>query len=207
MLIPSWSASLQQTLKRLGNRPVPQRARIAILGIGQELRGDDAIGSLVARQLQARRPATSDGLVLDGGAAPESQTGPLRRFRPDVVILVDAAQMDAPAGAIRWLAWADTQGLSASTHTLPLHVLAYFLTLTLGCEVFLVGIQPADTTLAAEVSPAVRAAGEAVISALATYLWDSDIGEPNPRAPEALPLSQSLTAATGAVSDTRTDSF
>ena len=40
---------------------------------------------------------------MEAGPAPENFTGPLRRFRPDLVLLVDAAQMDAEPGTIGWL--------------------------------------------------------------------------------------------------------
>lgn len=102
-------------------------------------------------------------LVIAAGAAPENHTGVLRRFAPDLVLLVDAAQLDEAPGRVRWLAWQETSGLSASTHTLPPHLLAQYLTGELGCEVALIGIQPGDTTIGAPLSPEVqRAAAEIV---------------------------------------------
>ena len=88
----SWHDSLARTLKQLRrlNRP----PRLAVVGIGHELRGDDAAGVRVARALQSRFP-TSDALVaIDAGSAPENHTGALRRFKPDLVLLIDAAQIE-----------------------------------------------------------------------------------------------------------------
>ncbi len=180
----SWQDSLTAMLRSLQR---PERApRVAILGIGQELRGDDAAGVVIARSLRAaeahqedRHKVTPEGLsaghstwekppllVLDAGPAPESCTGALRRFRPDLVLLIDAAQMDQAPGCVCWLTEEDISGVSANTHTLPLSLLTQFLRAELGCQVALLGIQPADNTFDTEISPAVCSAVGEVINDL-----------------------------------------
>jgi hydrogenase 3 maturation protease len=134
--------------------------------LGSELRGDDAAGVAVARVLAMRPGRGWPLLVIDAGFAPENQIGPLRRFKPDLVLLVDAAHMDEAPGTVRLLAWQEAGGLSASTHTLPPSVLAEYLTTTLGCEVALLGIQPANDAIGARLSPEVRQAIAAVAQAL-----------------------------------------
>ncbi|MCS7221416.1 MAG: hydrogenase 3 maturation endopeptidase HyCI [Anaerolineae bacterium] len=155
--------------------------RLAVVGIGHELRGDDAAGVVVARNLveafSNQGPSTegSSGvafwlsdwlLVVDAGPAPENCTGPLRRFEPDLVLLVDAAQMGTAPGEIRWLTWEDVSGLGMSTHMSSLRLLAGYLAAELGCEVALIGIQPADDSLGAPLSPAVRQAVEVITEEL-----------------------------------------
>ncbi len=108
--------------------------------------------------------------MIDGGAAPENFTGPVRRFRPDLVILVDAAQMDDLPGTIRWLDWTQTEGLSASTHTLPPHMLARYLVAETGCALGVIGIQPAQNAFGAPLSPAVEAAVAEIVTTLAAAL-------------------------------------
>src|SRR5512139_263168 len=120
----------------------PRPARVAILGVGNELNGDDGAGVRVVRELAARLPAAPGVLLIEAGVAPENFTGPLRRFRPDLVLEIDAAHLDREPGATSWVDWREADGLSASTHTLPPSVLAAYLTSELGCEVALVGIQP-----------------------------------------------------------------
>ncbi|HEX6383528.1 MAG TPA: hydrogenase 3 maturation endopeptidase HyCI [Anaerolineae bacterium] len=156
-----WTEWLAQSLTRL--QP-DERPRLAVVGIGHVLRGDDAAGVAVARALQPY--AHEHLLVVDAGHAPENHTGPLRRFAPDLVLLVDTAQMNEPPGMVRWLPWQETSGVSASTHTMPPYVIARYLTAELGCEVALIGIQPADTTLGAPLSPAVQQTVYAVAQAL-----------------------------------------
>ena len=160
---PGWARNLTQTLSRLrrDNRP----PRIAIVGLGHNLCGDDAAGVVVAQALQAQmKPNPPNGLlIIDAGPAPENFTGPLRRFVPDLVLLIDAAQLDEAPGAVRWLPWTAAAGLSASTHTLSPYLLARYLTLELECEVVLLGIQPARLVGDGPLSPQVRrAVGEVV---------------------------------------------
>ncbi|MDX5297378.1 MAG: hydrogenase 3 maturation endopeptidase HyCI [Gammaproteobacteria bacterium] len=140
------------------------------MGIGNETNGDDAAGVIAARALLPRLAGRDDRLVLDAGAAPENFTGPVRRFQPDLVILIDAAQMDEAPGAVCWLDWTETDGMSASTHTLPPYVLAKFLVADTGCELALIGIQPAQNAFGAPLSPVVAGAVEDVVNTLAGAL-------------------------------------
>jgi len=166
----TWSRSAIQTLKSRASTDTGSPAgpgRVAVLGIGQELRGDDAAGLKVAQRLWAvREPAAEERvLIVQAGPAPENQTGTLRRFGPDLVIMVDAAEMGEAPGTVRWLDWKETTGITAVGHALPLHVLAGYLVAELGCQVCLLGIQPATASifsdeigapLSQEVSDAVR---------------------------------------------------
>jgi hydrogenase 3 maturation protease len=152
---------------------------VAVVGVGQEINGDDAAGVKVAQALLKRqragssdapRPAPFSLLVVEAAHAPENCTGAIRRFAPDLVILVDAAEMGDPPGVVRWLDWREAAGLNTSTHTLPPSMVARYLATELSCEVALVGIQVHDTALGAPVSPAVRRAIRAVAHGLATLL-------------------------------------
>lgn len=142
---------------------VARPQRVAVMGIGNELNGDDAAGVLVARRLKemlAKFPHLAGRvLVLEAATAPESFTGPLRRFAPDLVIMVDAAYLERDPGAVEWIDWQNTDGMSASTHGLPPTLLSYYLMTELGCRVRLVGIQPVhldfDRPVSAEVMQAV----------------------------------------------------
>jgi hydrogenase 3 maturation protease len=142
--------------------------RIVVLGMGNELDGDDAAGIKVARLLKTALADCSHVLVIDGGNAPESYTGKIRQFGPDFVLLVDGADMDEAPGTVALLDWEDTDGLSGSTHTLPLHVLSNYLVLEFGCQVALLGIQiqQLNMTLGDPLSPPVAAAVDEVVGEL-----------------------------------------
>jgi hydrogenase 3 maturation protease len=149
--------------------PTPRPARVAILGVGNEMNGDDGAGVVAVRELAALTPPPSDVLLIEAGAAPESFTGPLRRFRPDLIIEIDAAMLGDEAGATAWLDWREADGLSASTHTLPPSVLAKFIQADLGCEMTILGIQPARVEMGTGLSPAVASAVKALAGQI--YRW------------------------------------
>ncbi|MEW5869411.1 MAG: hydrogenase maturation protease [Chloroflexota bacterium] len=147
---------LAEAQARAGDRP----ARLAIVGIGNELGGDDAAGMALALALKPRLAHLEAVRVYPAGPAPESFTGPLRRFAPDLALLVDAAQLDLPPGGLACLDWEETSGLSACTHCLPLHVFCGYLAAEVGCRVAVVGIQPGVLGLGMGLSPAVQAGVE-----------------------------------------------
>ncbi len=163
----SWDVLLGEQLGRL--RKTTASPRVAVLGIGHELQGDDAAGVLIARHLQSLLGPSEERLVLCAGPAPENCTGALRRFGPDLVLMIDAAQMDEAPGTVRLISCQDVTGIGASTHTLPLHILVKYLTSELGCEITLLGIQPAFVEFG-EMSPLMLKVVPAIAKRLAILL-------------------------------------
>ncbi len=141
-----------------------------ILGIGQELDGDDAAGVSVARQLSRRMGESGRWQIIDAGTAPENYAGQIGQWSPDAVIAVDAAQLDQPAGSIHLLDWRETDGMSASSHTLPLTLLGRYLEMTAGCELLVIGIQIGDAQSEPGLSPPVSRAVHEVTEALSKVL-------------------------------------
>ena len=128
--------------------------------------------------------------MLDGGLAPENLTGAIRRFSPDLVLLVDAAEMGEPAGAVRWLSWQDTTGVSAATHALPPYMVAQFLASELDCEVALIGIQPQEIAFGASLSPPVQRAVRTVTRGLTALLvTEAAVGPPSPASAASHPIA------------------
>lgn len=126
------------------------RQRICVLGVGTELCHDDAAGLLLVERLSERLnlPVGEAGerlLLVSGGPAPENFSGLIRDFAPELIVVVDAAYLELPAGSIQILPEERAAGLSFSTHMLPLPLLLSYLKLACGCQTCLVGIQPATT--------------------------------------------------------------
>jgi hydrogenase 3 maturation protease len=109
-------------------------------------------------------------LVLDAGYAPENMTAALRHFAPQLVLLIDAAEMGEAPGVVRWIGMEEIAGMSASTHSLPLSMLAEYLTLELGCRMGLLGIQPASNDIGEFISAAVKSAVEELTESLTAAL-------------------------------------
>ncbi|HUJ25785.1 MAG TPA: hydrogenase 3 maturation endopeptidase HyCI [Myxococcales bacterium] len=145
--------------------PFPPAARVAVLGVGSALRGDDGAGLGVARRLQAGRARVRSGRLAAfiGHTAPENLTGEIARFRPTHLVLVDAADLGREPGAVELVPRERIAGASFSTHALPLPLLIGYLERATGCRSIVVGIQPAQLGLMRRLSPEVqRAVGRVV---------------------------------------------
>jgi hydrogenase maturation protease HycI len=143
---------------RASGRPV------VVLGVGSELRSDDAAGVRVAAELA--RAALAGVHALDGGSAPENCTAEIRQLDPSHLIIVDSAHMQESPGAIRLIESADISGASFGTHSLPLSVLADYIRREIGCRVSVIGIQPASIEFGESMSPEVSAAVQEAALAL-----------------------------------------
>jgi hydrogenase 3 maturation protease len=131
-----------------------------VLGIGNRLGGDDAAGTLVVDMLNERGLGAKTTLPLqitaiDAGTAPESYTSVIRRHRPDLLILVDAAEMGLPPGALRIIGPDKISALPASTHSMPLSIFVSYVREFCG-KVVLVGVQPGQTQAGTRISRAVH---------------------------------------------------
>lgn len=149
--------------------------RVAVVGVGSELCRDDEAGLYLVECLSGRTGlavgASNERLLLiRGGPAPENFTGIIKAFRPDLLVVVDAAFLELPAGSIQILPEERAAGLSFSTHMLPLPMMLSYLKLECACETCLVGIQPASTEQGLGMSPRVREGAELLAEILTEAL-------------------------------------
>ncbi|HDR72568.1 MAG TPA: hydrogenase 3 maturation endopeptidase HyCI [Methanoculleus sp.] len=107
-----------------------------LLGIGNTLRRDDGIGCFVARRF-----ANAGWKTVECGTAPENFTAVVRRERPDMLVLVDAADMGLLPGDVRRIPPEKIEDVGIGTHQLPLSHFIAFLAPDAG-EIVFVGVQP-----------------------------------------------------------------
>ena len=125
---------------------------VCVLGIGNQHRRDDGIGSLIANRLAARL----SGRAIDAGSVPENYLEKVARFHPDTVLLVDAVDFGGEPGEWRML---DPSAFSLgglSSHALSLRMVADYLRARTQAHVALLGIQPANVGAGTELSDQVR---------------------------------------------------
>ena len=115
-------------------------SRIAVVGIGDELNAHDRLGMLAAKEIEALH--MENLRVFLAGTVPESVTGPVRKYRPDAILLLDAADMDARPGTVAIVAPTTIRASLQSTHALPLSVVMEFHAKDTGARVTLIGLQP-----------------------------------------------------------------
>jgi len=163
-----WQCSLTETLQWSTALKTETHPRVSILGIGNELHGDDAAGMAIVRALA---PLAHQQLQIVAGAhAPENCLGTICNFNPDLVLLIDAVDMGNLPGDIALIDWQATSGISASTHTMPPYMLGKYLQTMAGCHVVLIGIQPTSLCMETGVSLPVQQAIDEVGEQLADLL-------------------------------------
>lgn len=131
-----------------------------VIGIGNRLGGDDAAGTHVVdilnrRPHRARGSTTSEIIAIDAGTAPESYTSVIRHRQPDLLIMLDAAEMGLPPGALRIISPKKISVLSFSTHHMPLSMFVSYVKEFCG-KILLVGVQPEATEIDRNLSKAVH---------------------------------------------------
>lgn len=145
--------------------------RIAVLGIGSDLRADDNAGMLVAEAINKyairnTRDAIRTRAFL-GSTAPENLTGEIKRFDPTHLIIIDTADIKVKPGAVLLLKAEDLgAGVSFSTHKLPAKILIDYFTKSMKCDIVFIGIQPKSLKFGGRVSREVMSSVKEVASAI-----------------------------------------
>jgi len=159
---------------RLAPPTLQTERRALVLGLGNELRGDDAVGLRVAMEVQRRTGSRRDVEVISTG---ETGLALLDFFegRTDVVIIDAVATGRAAPGTIYRLdgdALPELRG--AAPHALgvgEILALGWRIGLAMPRRVTLLAVEVADaSTIGAELSPSVRAALPTLVERVLTEL-------------------------------------
>jgi hydrogenase 3 maturation protease len=129
--------------------------RLVVAGVGNILKTDDGLGVEIIRRLG---PLSKNVLTVDCGTVPESYLGPIVKFGPSHVLIVDAADIASTPGETRLVQPEEISGLGLSTHALPLSVFAEYLKNRIGADVALLAIQPKTIDFGDALSPEVQEA-------------------------------------------------
>lgn len=140
--------------------------KTVILCIGNSEGGDDGIGPYLAGRLQNTQ---AQDIVIDAGTTPENYTRVIKREAPDLLILVDAAEMNLPAGEIRRIPKEKISTMHLSTHGIPLSLLIQYLEKDLP-HILFIGIQP--KTMNGLLSDSVKRSGDHLIEILRKKQYD-----------------------------------
>ncbi|MCK9614117.1 MAG: hydrogenase maturation peptidase HycI [Candidatus Omnitrophica bacterium] len=164
---------MQSLINQLTNK-LANAKRIVVLGVGSELRSDDAAGLIAARTIQkkvskSKKPQVA---VLLGETAPENFTGEIKKLKPTHLIIIDAADISKKSGDVVLFNPEDIKGISFCTHQLPMSIMIDYLKNYINCDVSIIGIQPKSlrvgNNLSKEVKIAVKCVSDAVLGAIYT---------------------------------------
>ena len=118
-----------------------QNKKVLILGIGNRLRGDDAVGSILAERLDQKVAVP----VIDAGDVPENYLGPIEASRADLVLVLDAADLGASPGDLSLIEMNQLKDMGIATHASNLALLFQAIPESRRPEALLVAIQPEQT--------------------------------------------------------------
>ncbi|UCF00032.1 MAG: hydrogenase 3 maturation endopeptidase HyCI [Planctomycetota bacterium] len=138
-------------------------SKTLIVGIGQMLKGDDALGPLICQQL---RQAKVSAELIDAGTTPENYIQPIIKKAPQNLLVIDAIDFGAPAGTIRIFKPEQLNSSVISTHTLSPRVFVDMVQKEIKMQVFFIGIQPAKLQLGQSLSAPVSRAVQSLVNYL-----------------------------------------
>jgi len=134
--------------------------RLAVLGIGNPLRGDDAIGMEILKALKRKIP--ENVRLFECEMVPENLLNEIEIFNPSHVLMIDAAYFETEAGEARLIPPEKIPGTTLSTHAMPLSLLAEILRENLKAKVVLLGVQPEKTEFGENLTPRLQEASREI---------------------------------------------
>lgn len=135
------------------------------MGVGNELRGDDAAGVLVVRKLQSKKEKLKNVLILEGAQAPENFTSVIRRFAPHMILIIDAGNFDGEPGEIILIDPDEALG-GMGTHGMSMGDFLRYLQHETGSMAAILTIQAAGNEFGDPVCPPVKRAVQQVANNL-----------------------------------------
>jgi len=157
-------------LKTILKKKLKDAKKIAVLGIGSELRGDDVAGLLVAEELKKNKNLKLK--VFFGSTAPENLTGEIIKYKPTHIVIVDSTDMGQKAGSIMLISPEEVGGISFSSHMLPVKMMVDYLLESLKCEIIIIGIQPKILMFGETISKEVKKSTKQISDAIRQILQE-----------------------------------
>ncbi|AEH07176.1 hydrogenase maturation peptidase HycI [Methanothermococcus okinawensis] len=129
--------------------------KIAIMGIGNTMKGDDGFGVLLIENLVKHyknkynldlnnevNNIRDKIILLNCGVVPENFTDVLKQEKPDKILIIDAALMGKSPGTLNIVNSEDISEIGFSTHSLPMSVIVKYLSYYIDTEILIIGIEP-----------------------------------------------------------------
>ncbi len=153
---------IKKLFEKYENISMETEFRFAVLGIGNDLKGDDGIGWYVIDKLKNILP--KDNVLLMKTATPENHVKEIREFFPSILIIVDSASFGGSPGQIRKIEEHEIQRIFYSTHTTPLTIFMKLLKQDLpSTRIVVLGIQKKQTMFGIPMLSDVKKSGDKII--------------------------------------------
>ncbi len=150
--------------------------RLLVVGVGHRFRGDDLVGPYVCDLLKERleengQPPWGRIDVIDADVMPENFSKPIRNSDADIVLFIDAVDLQKEPGTIFRLG-SDAIGVPMpNTHSMPLTFVMERL-LEHKERVELIGVSALDLGLFNEMTDPIRKGGETLVDMIFEGTWE-----------------------------------
>ncbi len=125
--------------------------KIVFVGLGNELRGDDAAGLFFLERLKVKPEFCKSNFII-AGTNPENYLQKILDSGADVVVFIDAARSGAKPGTIGWIDTEKVVSVNISTHAFSVKMVEEFLEKYHPFKFMYLGIEPLTTKLGENVS-------------------------------------------------------
>lgn len=151
---------ISEALKEISFEEV-KRPRFAILGIGNDLKGDDGVGWYVADKLR-KEFKDDENLLIVKTSVPENHVNEINDFAPTMLVIIDSADFKKSPGEIKTIKGYQVSESFISTHTTPLTVFIrlYQADQAVKKPFILIGIQRKSNEFGQPISTPVKKAGD-----------------------------------------------
>lgn len=164
---------------------------LIILGIGNDIRGDDGVGPyIINRIINLKEDVSNNNIsnnvdmdaaiennksndfsknmeenihLINGGTVPENFTGLIKKINPSHIIIIDASIMNKKPGQIEIYLKENISNVSISTHSMSLSYMVKYLELENQFELIFIGIEPKIMDLSLELSDIVKSSADDLI--------------------------------------------
>ena len=118
-----------------------QNKKVLIFGVGNRLRGDEGVGCFIVKRLKDKVNVS----LLDGGVMPENQLSRIESLHPDLVLIIDAADMpNAMPGEIGLFELDQVHQAGIKTRTADIPLVFKIISDKSRPEALLIAVQPDD---------------------------------------------------------------
>lgn len=142
--------------------------RLVIMGIGNTLRTDDAIGIIIVKDLRSK--VQGNVKVIECEMVPENYFAEIKKYKPTHVLVIDAAHFEAEPGNAKIIPSDMISSTALSTHAMPLSLFMKLIIDDTKAQVILLGIQPDSTKFGEGLSPKLLKAAPEIANAVINSL-------------------------------------
>ncbi|MCM8773035.1 MAG: hydrogenase maturation peptidase HycI [Candidatus Omnitrophica bacterium] len=147
-------------------KKIKKGEKLVILGIGNRLKMDDGVGSIIAEKLKSLIK-NKNIVVIDAENKPENYIGFIKKVNPSIILVIDACDFGASAGNFKIFKIDEIKDITFSTHNISISLLKNFLP---EFEIYLLGIQFEKIGFGEKISQSVSDSIEKIINLLKPIL-------------------------------------